>query len=136
MRRFAVVLAAIAVAVPMACGPKKVQPLVQIPPALKIAQTDNGKILDVERGRRIEIALRGNPSTGYQWMLMKKAAGVGQLGQPAFKPDSKQIGAPGLETLRFRAIRSGRSVIALGWRRPWEKNVPPARTFSVTLIVR
>jgi predicted secreted protein len=36
----------------------------------------------------------------------------------------------------FRAVSQGTGTVSLAYRRPWEKDVAPAQTFKLTLVVK
>jgi inhibitor of cysteine peptidase len=44
-------------------------------------------------------------------------------------------GSGGTQIFQFAADVSGSAKITLEYRRPWEKDAPPAKTFSVTINV-
>lgn len=138
MRQLAAVLLGALLALSIGCrsAGKDVRPPNETPPALRITQSDASKTVDVAVGKTFEVVLRGNPSTGYQWVRLNAARDVEAAGQPEFKADSKQIGAPGTVTLSFKPTQTGRKLLLLGYRRPWEKRVAPAKTFTVILKVK
>ena len=45
------------------------------------------------------------------------------------------VGAPGTEVFTFRAVQAGRFDLLLEYRRSFEPNEPPARTFRVTVAI-
>lgn len=107
------------------------------PSARRLTEADAGRAVDLAVGDRLEIALPGNPTTGFQWEIgALDHAVVRPLGQPHFAPSSTAIGAGGVVTLRFEAVAPGTATVRLDYRRPFEKDVPPARTFSATATVK
>ena len=42
----------------------------------------------------------------------------------------------GYQTIEFVAKSAGEVLLKLEYRRPWEKDAPPARTFTVTIAVK
>ena len=83
------------------------------------------------------LALSQNPSTGYSWQVVSSGGPVlQQAGEPTFTPDSKLHGAGGTATYRYKAVVEGTSALKLVYRRPWEKDVAPAASFEVTIVVR
>lgn len=38
--------------------------------------------------------------------------------------------------LTFRALAPGRTELRLAYRRPWEKDAPPGKTFRVEVVIR
>jgi inhibitor of cysteine peptidase len=103
--------------------------------AKKIIEKDSGKTIEMRVGGSILVELPGNPSTGYMWEVSSMDRLVLQkIGDHKFSTNSNVIGAPGKVSMRFRVIGPGRTNLALAYRRPWEKNVPPAKAFSVDVI--
>lgn len=107
---------------------------------LVLNESDNGKKLTVDVGQEWAVSLRGNPTTGFGW---EAAALEGvlfvQVGETDFRSDSPgRPGAGGIQTLTFRALKPGRAVLTLVYRRPWETNIAPLETFriEVTITVR
>jgi Predicted secreted protein len=108
--------------------------------AVTLTESDAGRTIDVTRGDRIVIQLRGNRTTGYTWTL---AAGdpdvLTSLGEPTYTPDAASadtVGAGGVETWSFRASRNGQVELRFDYRRPWEHDVPATRTVLYTLNVK
>ena len=59
-----------------------------------------------------------------------------QIGETQFEPDSKLLGAPGEQILRFGAVGTGQTTLKLVYHRPWEKGLEPSETFSTQVVVR
>jgi inhibitor of cysteine peptidase len=99
-----------------------------------IAKTQD---IEVDAGEEFAISLDSNPTTGYQWQLVKPLdESVLQLIGSEYKPpETKLVGAGGKEVWTFKAMDSGTAEISLVYVRSWEKDVPPAeeRTYNVTV---
>jgi len=85
----------------------------------------------------IVATLASNPTTGYQWQLMKPLAEekvklVSQVYRP---PQTRMLGAGGQEIWIFRTVGPGEAEIVLGYLRPWEKGKPPAYIQTIRLRV-
>ena len=131
------------------------------PQTVTLTGADNGKIVTVAPGDRVEIQLDGNRTTGYAWqMKMAPEPGLRFLGQdyqmkpvePAEGEEAKEAaeaakeaakeatplcGAPGQETFRYEAVIPGAWRINGVYVRPWEKEIPKdALRFGVTIRVR
>jgi inhibitor of cysteine peptidase len=106
---------------------------------IDLAEPDDGKSVDVEVGRRVRIRLAGNPTTGYSWFLTPlEGAAVKAEGEVEYKPNAHRpgmVGVGGTFELLLRAVRAGKSIVRLEYKRPWEKDTPPIRKFGVTLAV-
>jgi len=110
-----------------ACGPAKV----------KLTASDNGGQVEVKTGDLIVVQLEGNPSTGYTWEAADlDAAMFEQVGEPEFESDSPGlVGSGGTLTLTFKALQAGTATLNLVYHRPWETDVEPIETFSVTVTI-
>ena len=104
---------------------------------VKLSEKDAGRTVQLPAGGTLEVVLEGNPTTGYLW---EAAAGdtaiIRQEGEAQFKPDTTALGSPGKMTLRFTGVAAGQTVLKLIYHRPFEKNVPPSKTFEVTVVVK
>lgn len=98
--------------------------------------SDPGKPARVAEGRKFALVVESNPTTGYCWELSfpGKSAIVTFEESEYHAPAQGLIGAGGKETWTFKAVGEGTTEITLNYARPWEKDVPPART--VTFRVR
>jgi len=103
--------------------------------AVTIGPPDAGTTVSVVVGDRIDVALPGNPTTGYTWTLAAVDDTVlASRGEPEFRADSTLVGSGGTMTLTFDAIAAGTTTIELAYRRPFE-TAPAEDTFTVTIVV-
>ncbi|MFM1556744.1 MAG: protease inhibitor I42 family protein, partial [Limisphaerales bacterium] len=100
----------------------------------RLTAKDNGKTITVKADQRIEISLAGNPTTGFTWNNVTRGHGMKLLGEIAHKAGGRALGAPGMSTATFQAMKLGKNEISLEYRRVFEKN-PPIKTFKVTIAV-
>jgi len=105
------------------------------PSVKKITARDVASTVQMKLGDTLEIALEGNPTTGYTWAVASKVAQLQQQGEWELKRDSNLIGAGGTIILRFKAVREGEATLQLIYHRVWEKGVPPVKTFEVKVVV-
>ena len=83
------------------------------------------------------VSLMSNPSTGYQWQVVEyNKKFVEPVGSPKYTPKGSSAGAPGTETFTFRGVAEGKTHIKFEYRRPWEKDVEPARTYDIIADVQ
>jgi len=93
--------------------------------------------VELNQGQFLAVTLEGNPTTRYSWGQADLDDQVlRQVGEAQFSPDSDLIGTGGLRTLRFEALNIGRTTLELVYRRPWEGDSEPLKTFSVRVVVR
>jgi len=98
---------------------------------------DVGKQIELRSGHNLDVSLKANPTTGYRWEVEELDDNVlREVGEPAFKPQSKLVGAPGVEILHFQAVGEGQTTLKLIYHRSWEKDVEPLETYSVQVVVR
>lgn len=100
-----------------------------------VQQTDNGKRISLEVGDTLKLFLEGNPTTGYFWRLHGRENSLLHCMEQSFASSSALCGAGGLFTLRFLAESEGSEQLFFVYERPWEKDVPPAQTFSVSIMI-
>ena len=106
-----------------------------VPPVVTLTEASNGQSVELWSGQVLAISLKGNVTTGYTWVASNSLPFLQSQGEPEYTPDSKQLGAPGVITQRFKVTGSGSGQLALAYRRPSETNVAPTQTFSVQVLV-
>ena len=92
--------------------------------ALKFTVDDFGKTVQFNIGNNFDIVLDGNPTTGYTWDISKLPSIVKQSKEPDYRINSNLVGAGGKYTFHFTAVRSGKGMLELLYRRPWDKTEP------------
>ena len=105
----------------------------------EMTRDDNGKTLKVKVGDVIRVKLKSNRTTGYSWALTGKTdAKVLKSGEVEYKVDEHpagMVGVGGNDFCTFTALAPGKTEIALGYARPWEKDKEPAQAFKLTVEV-
>ena len=103
-----------------------------------VTEQNSGQIVSVLRESTLVVRLKSQLGTGYGWQLMKNdARRLKPLGQP--DQESSQGGLPGGEEyqiFRFKALRSGTSLLELHYVRPWEKTARPSKIFRIRVQIR
>ena len=97
---------------------------------IAIAAPDAGKTVALAVGQKLRVTLEAQPGTGFRWqpaaastpLLSFSGTTLGRASIP---------GAPETQTLVFVARAPGAGKLTLVYRRAWEKNTPPAKTYSV-----
>lgn len=106
---------------------------------LALTADNDGETITLKVGQEFTIALKSNPSTGYGWEAIPLPEPVvEQVGEATYTPDEnsdRRVGVGGTSTFRFKAVAAGKGPLKLVYRRPWERNVAPATSFSVKLVV-
>jgi predicted secreted protein len=100
----------------------------------------NGKTIAAEVKQTLLVKLPGNPTTGYQWGLSKlEGEAIEMVGKPGYVADKnpqKMAGTGGTYHFTFRALKPGKATLTLAYARPWEKDTPPIKTFTLTVEVK
>ena len=104
--------------------------------SMKLSENDSGKIVEISVGDELEVALPGNPTTGYIWEVSSINSNVLRLDKIDFVAHDQAIGGGGIEIRRFHAISEGKSEVKLIFHRSFEQNIPPIKTFEVTVIIK
>lgn len=107
------------------------------PSKLTLTDVDNGKDIDLAAGSTLVVKLPSNPSTGYTWTLAGDPSPL-KLQKTIFHrnpKDDNAVGAPGTETFQLSAKSAGMAMLTIVYRRSWEYNIPPAKTFAVHVNV-
>jgi predicted secreted protein len=91
-----------------------------------------GKTVEVAVGQSVVLLLGANPTSGFDWAVMKAPAA---LGEPAmgFIEGGTSMGAPGKRRLTWTlksALPAGEHVVQLGYARSFEPGVAPFKTFQ------
>jgi len=106
---------------------------------LAVTSADNGKTLTAKAGQELVVSLKGNPTTGYTWILAGiDGAAVVLDGKIEYQEDphpEPRVGVPGMFRAKFKALQSGKATVKLAYLRPWEKNQKPAELFEITVSV-
>jgi inhibitor of cysteine peptidase len=94
----------------------------------------------LEIGQVFAVTLESNPSTGYGWEWVASPDSiVEQVGEPEFKPretgDPPLVGAGGWQVFTFQAAHPGQTTLTFVYRRPWEEDIEPLKTFSLHVVV-
>jgi len=105
---------------------------------VKLDASTNGGRIEVARGQTVVVSLESNPTTGYSWELSKLDQDVlRQVGDSTYQSSHPhRLGSGGLQTFHFEAGNAGTTTLVLIYRRPWEKSLDPADTYTVEIGVR
>ena len=99
-------------------------------------EKDNGATVELSLDDPLEIVLSGNPTTGYRWEVAQLDPSVVKAaGSPSYEPGGSAMGAGGSYSFRFVTVGAGQTTLRLICHRPFEKGVPPQKTFELNLVV-
>jgi inhibitor of cysteine peptidase len=100
------------------------------------------QVTQVAPGETFQVILEGNITTGYGWTAVKVPAGLVQVGEvqyvnPEVKPGDRPMpGRGGRFVFTFKAKSVSHGALSFAYARPWEKDVPPAKTAELKFIVQ
>ena len=100
-----------------------------------LTEADDGSRISAAKGDVLTVRLPSNVTTGYGWSVAQAAPGMLPAPEPPSyqPPAASQPGAGGTQTFTIPVNAGGAGWLQLVYRRPFEKDVPPARTWSVFL---
>ncbi len=106
---------------------------------MTVTEKANGTTVKVARGSTLTIQLKGNPTTGFGWSIdQNNKEELSPVGKPSYAPDRVQpgiVGSGGKFVFKFKAAKAGTSELKLVYQRAWEKDKPPAKTFTVKVEI-
>lgn len=108
---------------------------------VRLTENDNGRTNSVKTGEVIEIVLKGNPTTGYEWVLEFSATDKLQQIEKAAYIQERQtgrnlmVGVGGKYVFKFKAVERGAGNIKLVYRRSWETTAHD-KVYSVVIDVK
>jgi inhibitor of cysteine peptidase len=104
---------------------------------LTLREQDAGKTITLNTGDTLFVELDGNVTTGFNWIAApQKPILLNQVGEAEVTPESDLVGAPGKIVLRFEAVAQGQTVLHLDYKRSWEADEAPEKSFEVTVVVK
>ena len=106
-------------------------------PQARSVVTNADDVVQVPLGATLEVAMAGNPSTGYVWELDSYDDTVLTFdGPPKYEPrDARVDGGGGVYTFAFTPEKAGEATLYFVNRRPWDTSAEPAEEYTVTVEV-
>jgi inhibitor of cysteine peptidase len=105
--------------------------------AVTVTDKDNDTKVKLPKGQTLLVKLPMQAGTGFLWEVAKvNKDHLKQQGKyETEKPDKKVVGGKVSQVYRFKAEAAGTSDLELHYKRPFEKDKPPAKTFKITVVV-
>jgi predicted secreted protein len=98
---------------------------------LQIDEASNGRTVELHAGQQLEIRLAENRTTGFQWTLVSDGKPACTQVSHSYESSNGPPGAGGTAHWLWEAATGGAGTIQLAYRRKWEAEKPPIRTFKV-----
>lgn len=103
---------------------------------MRLNENDSNKTVEIRVDDELEIILPANLTRGYIWEVSSLNVDMLKLNNTHFIASDKIIGAGGIEVMKFQAIAVGKNQIKLIFHKPFEPNIPPLKTFNLTVIIK
>jgi inhibitor of cysteine peptidase len=103
---------------------------------IPLDESDNRSHICLYTGHVLTIKLACNPTTGFSWGQTDFPTNLELLSSKSEPGATDRVGAPGAQVFSFKASKAGESTLTLNNSRPFEKNLPSAKTFRLTLTVQ
>jgi len=106
------------------------------PEELVLTELDNGKTNIAVPEQPISINLRGNPSTGFAWILTStNGNSVVATAPSTYSTDpGGGVGGGGTFLFSFQAVEPGETTLLFDYLQPWNPD-SRAQTFATTILV-
>ena len=103
----------------------------------KVTEEQNGSRIPLKIGDLVQIELAGNITTGYTWEIAENNPDLLQpQGEVEYQAEkTNKVGRGGTFIFSFKAIAKGNTILKLIYRRPFEKDVSPIRSFQLSILV-
>jgi inhibitor of cysteine peptidase len=105
---------------------------------LKVNDRANGSSVALQLGQFLEICLPANLGTGYSWTVSSAPNEILKLLAKDVRPTAEKdkVGGTERQIFRFQVVARGSGGLELQYRRPWEKDTPPAKKYSLVIKVQ
>ena len=97
---------------------------------METEQDSTSDLTVAEVGGTFTISLESNPTTGYSWQAEFDSESL-ELVSEDFASDSTLIGAGGIQTFEFLALKEGQIEVTMVYKRPWENESIDTKVFPV-----
>ena len=114
------------------CG--KVTTSAPAPTLVTITESQNGQIVPVHIGDDIAITFVASGGTGYEWAMQPVSSKDLTISKPEYTALKPGLAGGPLQTVfNLTMTHTGNATIRFTFSRPWMKNTPPDKTFTITL---
>jgi predicted secreted protein len=98
----------------------------------RLSESDHGAVVAARPGDLIEVRLHEMPG-GYRWVVNGPPGAMLEALEQRFDFAEGRVGAANTACFRWRVTAAGTSAIRLSYRRPWELDEAPLKTFEATI---
>jgi inhibitor of cysteine peptidase len=104
------------------------------PRVVAITESQNGATTTISKDQILEIRLPAQAGTGYSWTLAANPTAPLKLAR-SDTTSADRPGAPQTQIFMLQPTNTGAGDLVINYSRPWEKDKPPARTFTLHVVV-
>lgn len=105
---------------------------------VRVDAGNDGGTVEVAQGADLVVALEGNPTTGFDWVVVgtlpPQLTAKGDTLESSAAPGA--VGAGGTRAFTFAGVAPGTGVLKMEYRRSWETTVPPLQTYTLNVVVK
>jgi inhibitor of cysteine peptidase len=101
-----------------------------------VTDADKGATVQLKTGDVLEVHLKSNPTTGYEWSVDTKSTPLLKLiGQSQTEATQPGVGRPIFQIFKFEATGRGSGVLLLRYARSWEKPSAQDQQFDLQVTI-
>ena len=100
-----------------------------------VTEKNNGETIELDVHDTLQVNLAGNPTTGFVWEESSPASPILCPANHIYTPSGTLMGSGGVFSFMYQATSHGSAQLSFVYRRPWETDVSPLQTFSITVFV-
>jgi predicted secreted protein len=101
------------------------------PRRIVVTEAQDGQDVQIGTNDVLIVRQHAQAGTGYSWAFTAAPPFL-RLCREHSEPEGRTIpGGPEVQLFTFKPIGSGDAPLSFAYRRPWEADQPPARTYSV-----
>ena len=103
--------------------------------AISVTQADAGRTIALFVGDKLRVRLRFQGGTGYSWLLATGSTPLVTLESNKSEEGAAMPGGWSTQVLAFVAHASGRGLLRLEYRQPFDRTTPAGKRLSFTVNI-
>jgi predicted secreted protein len=106
------------------------------PDPLTVTQADAGKTVALAVGQRLNVHLSEQAGTGYSWITASDSTPLLKFEGASSGSGATMPGGAEIQVLVYSAAAAGKGMLKIEYRRSWEKDQPPEKSFSIAVTIK